>query len=106
MSFHKITRIAEQPLRADKSAMCAINRHLQCIVSHHRHLPVSTTSCPFETPSRPSPKGLASLVTGTMEGKQEGVDGGKQYTYGCPGYLVKVHHCARDAVNWPGAWAQ
>ena len=37
-----------------------------CIVSHHRHLPVYTTSYPFETPSRPSPKGLAYLVTGTM----------------------------------------
>src|SRR5947209_16313126 len=25
--------------------MCAINRHLHCIVYHHRHLPVSPPSC-------------------------------------------------------------
>ena len=28
MTFHKIFRIPEDPQRADKSAMCAINRHL------------------------------------------------------------------------------
>ena len=28
MNFHKIHRIAKHPRRADKSALCAINRHL------------------------------------------------------------------------------
>ena len=28
MSFNKIIRIVEHPVRADQSAVCAINRHL------------------------------------------------------------------------------
>jgi len=28
MAFHKIIWVAEEPPRADQSAMCAINRHL------------------------------------------------------------------------------
>src|SRR2546421_12945015 len=31
MSFNKIHRRAEHPRRADQSAVCAINRHLQCV---------------------------------------------------------------------------
>src|SRR5436305_2457487 len=72
------------PGNGRRRAMMNFNKIIQlyrrCIVSHHQHPPVSPTSCPFETPSRPSPKGLAYLVTDTMEGKQAGVDGRKQYS--------------------------
>ncbi len=39
MSFNKIHRIAERPRRADQSAVCAINRHLQWVEDPHRGCP-------------------------------------------------------------------
>ena len=41
MSFHNIIRIADHPLRADQSAMCAINRHLRLdFVNLHNWTPI------------------------------------------------------------------
>jgi hypothetical protein len=39
MSFNKINRRAEHPRMADKSAVCAINRHLQWVEKPHRGCP-------------------------------------------------------------------
>src|SRR5438045_7027392 len=63
MKFHKIIRIAVQPRRADKSAMCAINRHLLYC------LPPSTPSCfPYIVPvtryARPFGEGLDGVSKG------------------------------------------
>src|SRR5437763_16397568 len=53
----------------------------RCIVSHHRHLPVSPPSCLSQGTRGPLARASMVFQKDTMWGKQEGVDGGKQYTY-------------------------
>src|SRR5438045_8427242 len=59
---------------ADEQTNSATRR---CIVSHHRHLPVSPPSCLSQGTRGPMERASMVFQTDTMWGKREGVDGGK-----------------------------
>src|SRR5436309_7337766 len=52
----------------------------RCIVSHHRHPPVSPTSCLSQGTRGPLERASMVFQKDTMWWKPGGVDGGKQYT--------------------------